>query len=122
MSDFLRLLNGYRITEADINDILGITRKVKQDMEMRKRQIARVANLAQEPWAGQSMSSEQLRATESSPVLASFATSVLSMLAARPYAIMYGPLRQHGLLPHLKVKEPRYEVNVSSLMYLVAKM
>lgn len=108
MSDFLRLLNGHRVTEAEIDSILYIAQVIDQDVQRRKSQILQAAKPIQVTEPGQPMSPEQLRIIESSPVLASLATSVLSMLAAKPYAIMYGPFRQNGLLQYLKEKEPRY--------------
>lgn len=108
MSDFLRLLNGPRITEAEVNSILYIAQVIGQDVQRRKTQILQAENPPQVAAPGRLMFPEQLRTIESSPVLASFAISVLSMLAAKPYAIMYGPLRQNGLLPYLKQKETKY--------------
>lgn len=102
MSDFLRLLNSNKVTEADVNNILHIAREISQDVHKRNDQIIQAANPSNVAGLGWPMSPEQLRNIESSPVLASFATSVLSMLAAKPYAIMYGPLRQHGMLSYLK--------------------
>lgn len=108
MSEFLRLLNGHRVTETGVDSILYTAQVIDQDMQRRKSQILQAARPPQMIELGRPMSPEQLRIIESSPVLASFATSVLCMLAVKPYAIMYGPLRQIGLLPYLKEKEPRY--------------
>ena len=113
ISDFLRIVNGCRVTIADVDNILKISHEIKRDMDMRRNQIMQLAQpayLSQESWAGLPMTSEELHGIQSSPLLASLATSVLCMLTAKPYAIMYGPLRQHGLLPYLKEKEPRYVV------------
>lgn len=108
MSDFLRIVNNYHLTEASVDDILKITQEISNDMAKRIDEIAHIAQFSHEPWTAQPITPEELRGGQSSPVLASLAVSVLSMLTARPYAIMYGPLRQHGLLPYLKQKEPRY--------------
>jgi hypothetical protein len=114
-SELLRIINSHRVTEANVDDVLKITQEIRHDMERRKNQIAQlaqIANFSQESWIGQPMSPEELRQIQSSPVLASLANSVLSMLAAKPYAIMYGPLRQHGMLSYLKEREPRYVARV----------
>ncbi|KAI7051776.1 hypothetical protein KC362_g31 [Hortaea werneckii] len=49
---------------------------------------------------------QQLHRAQSNRLLASFAIRVLTMRAAKPYAIMYGPLRKHNLLGYLQRKEP----------------
>jgi hypothetical protein len=107
MSEFLRLLNSHSITEADVDNILRIAHDIGQEVHKRKDEISRAANSSLVTEPTQPISLEQLRNIESSPVLASFAKSVLSMLAAKPYAIMYGPLRQHGLLTYSQAREPR---------------
>lgn len=111
MSELLRIINNYRVTKANVDDILKVSQEICHDMNKRRNQIAQLSQTVQhtqEPWPGQPMTPEEMRQVQSSPVLASLAASVLSMLAVRPYAIMYGPLRQHGLLSYLKEKEPRF--------------
>lgn len=41
-----------------------------------------------------------------SAVFSKFTKMVISMMAAKPFAVMYGPVRRHGLLAKLKEKEP----------------
>lgn len=105
-SDFLRLLNSSRVTKHDVDEMLKIARYIGKDMARRREMILEQSQNAQEPLAGRPNLHDDLRRAQSNPVLASFAMSVLSMLAAKPFAFMYGPLRRHDLLPYLREKEP----------------
>ena len=93
---FLRILHGNIITERDLDELLEITRAIQGDLYSRRERIAMIMTAA----------SNGGRALEGSAVLSKFSKMVMSMLAAKPYAVMYGPLRRHGLLGKLHDKEP----------------
>ena len=92
---FLRILHGNVITERDLDELLEITRAIQGDLYSRRERITLTMTAA----------SGDGRAPEGSAVLSKFAKMVMSMLAAKPYAVMYGPLRRHGLLDNLREKE-----------------
>ena len=92
---FLRILHGNVITERDLDELLEITRAIQGDLYSRRERIALIMTAA----------SSSGRALEGSAVLSKFSKIVMSMLAAKPYAVMYGPLRRHGLLGKLHEKE-----------------
>jgi hypothetical protein len=92
---FLRILHSNVITERDLDELLEITRAIQGDLYSRRERIAMIMTAA----------SAGGRAPEGSPVLSKFSKMVMSMLAAKPYAVMYGPLRRHGLLGKLREKE-----------------
>jgi hypothetical protein len=93
---FLRILHGNTISEQDLDELLEITRAIQGDLYSRRERIAMIMTAA----------SNGGRALEGSAVLSKFSKMVMSMLAAKPYAVMYGPLRRHGLLGKLHEKEP----------------
>lgn len=107
MSDLLRIVNGYHVTESDVDELLRIASIIKRELESRKEEILSIAWQPQEARVGQPITSDEIQGIQLSPQLASFANKVLTMLAAKPFAIMYGPLKQHGLLSYLKSKESK---------------
>jgi hypothetical protein len=106
MSGFLRILNDQKVEQADADNILKMTHEIREDLRRRKEHIfLTIKNLREQSFpipqdGGQSLVPEMHES------FLEFAVSVLSMLAAKPFAIMYGPLKRHGLLTYLKEKEP----------------
>ncbi|KAI7361790.1 hypothetical protein KC354_g7817 [Hortaea werneckii] len=111
-STFLRLINNHQVTEADVDKTLQITQEIHRQMEGHKKHILNLSRSLQTPdhppsaTPSPSPSHQQLHRAQSNRLLALFAIRVLTMLAAKPYAIMYGPLRKHHLLKYLLQKEP----------------
>lgn len=93
---FLRILHGNTIQERDLDELMEITRAIQGDLYSRRERIQMIMTAA----------SNNGRALEGSAVLSKFSKMVMSMLASKPYAVMYGPLRRHGLLGKLREKEP----------------
>lgn len=106
MSDFLRIVNGYQITQSNVDEARELTQKIQNELDRRKDQITNSSYAMAYPDMGQPMTLDGLRGIQSNATFASFAVSVLAMLEAKPYAIMYGPRRQHKMLPYLKEKSP----------------
>ena len=93
-SEFMHILHSNRITQEQLRDVLIIIESIQTEMGARIRRIREVDNAitsASTPIAAE-------RHPESDPRLVRFANIVLTMLAAKPFAIMYGPLRKHRLL------------------------
>lgn len=99
-SDFLHAIHKSTLDEDDIDRILQITNSVRTELERYKTAIT-ARQLAAKP--SESDSPEP----NTSPFFAELAKMVLSMYAAKPYAIMYGPLRRHHLLDSLRRREPK---------------
>ena len=111
-STFLRLINNHQVTEADVDKTLQITHEIHRQMEDHKKHILDLSRTLQTPeyqpssTPSPTRSHQHLHRAQSNRLLALFAIRVLTMLAAKPYAIMYGPLRKHNLLGYLQQKEP----------------
>ncbi|KAI7316369.1 hypothetical protein KC315_g10795 [Hortaea werneckii] len=111
-STFLRLINNHQVTEADVDKTLQITQEIHRQMEDHKKHILNLSRSLQAPdhppssTPSPSPSHQQLHRAQSNRLLALLAIRVLTMLAAKPFAIMYGPLRKHHLLKYLLQKEP----------------
>ena len=93
---FMRLLNNNIINEQDLCDILEIIRTIQADLYSRRERVSLIMQTA----------TANGGAPEGAPVLSKLTKIILSMLAAKPYAVMYGPIRRHGLLDTLREKEP----------------
>jgi hypothetical protein len=106
-SDFLRIINSHRVTKGNVDVVLAIVHLIGKDMARRTDHITQRACMLREPSGGGSQPQEELHQAQWNPVFASFAVSVLSMLASKPYAFMYGPLQRHNLLPYLREREPK---------------
>lgn len=106
-SDFLRLLHSNRLSRRDLDDILALTRGIKEDMEARKAQITSIEQAFDNYNQMRDSEDTVLQRTETNPLLGQFTKTLLSMFAAKPYAIMYGPLQRHKLLSYLREKEPK---------------
>lgn len=105
--ELLRLLHSNRLSKEDIDGILTITREIQDDVNARQAQIAAVEQNVDNADQLPGNESAALERTQSNPILRQFTSILLSMFAAKPYAIMYGPIRRHNLLPYLQEKEPK---------------
>lgn len=105
-SEFLHVLHSNTLCKDDVDGILRITERIRNDVKARKEQIDAIQQAPQShlPPYGEDM--EGISRNESNPIFGQFAKSILSMLAAKPYPIMYGSLKRHNLLPYLREKEP----------------
>jgi hypothetical protein len=105
--EFLHSLHSNTLCEEDVDHLLQITQRIRDDVEARKSQIDSIQHELESVMQPSQDDIETLARNESNPVLGQFTKTILSMLAAKPYAIMYGSLKRHGLLPYLREKEPR---------------
>lgn len=106
-NEILHLLHSSLLSETDLDRILEITHAVKADMDSRREQIFLIEKLTTPPETCDGTDVDALRHTESNAALAQFAKMLFALWAAKPYSVMYGPMRRHGLLPALRKKEPR---------------
>ena len=104
IGDFLQLLHNDTLNEQRLDDILMVTRRIQEELGWRRERIASILQTAKIEASGNELSRAAVAA---STVLAQFTQMVLSMLAAKPYAVIYGPMRRHGLLEKLAEKEPK---------------
>jgi hypothetical protein len=96
MGEFLQLLHNNFLTEKDLDQILEIVRANQRDMYSRREHVANAVQgsiIDGSPASG-------------SAVFSKFTKMVISMMAAKPFAVMYGAIRRHGLLDKLREKEP----------------
>ena len=93
---FLHILHKNVMNEEDLDELLEVTRTIQADLYSRRERIALIMETA----------SANGGTPEGSAVLSKFSKMVMSMIAAKPYAVMYGPVRRHGLLAKLGEKEP----------------
>ena len=111
--DFLHLLHNDKVTEADLDELIAIARRNETELGSRRDLITSMLQGGTPSIANDGREIDYGRPTTdcvpASQVLAQFTKMVLSMLAAKPYAVMYGPLRRHGLLTPLRNKVPKYE-------------
>lgn len=106
-NEILHLLHSSLLSEKDLDRILEITHQIKKDMDNRRGQINSIERLhpKQESYDGSDI--DAIRHTESNAALAHFARMLFALWAAKPYSVMYGPMRRHNLLPALRKKEPK---------------
>lgn len=104
--EFLHLLNQCSLKKVDVDSILKMTKRIREELASREAQITTIEQRIVSQDADNGSNSQEYRHIESNMSLGAFTRMVLSMLAAKPYAVMYGPLRRHGLLPYLRQKEP----------------
>jgi hypothetical protein len=109
-NEILHLLHNSLLSEKDLDRILQITREIQSDMETRKEQIMEIEKLTNSngaPVTCDGTDIDAIRHTESNAALAQFAKMLFALWAAKPYSVMYGPMRRHDLLPALRKKEPK---------------
>lgn len=104
-SAFLLAIHKRTLDEHDLEKILEITDSIETDLKRYKSEIS-----AREQVSNGENNSDGSASPESatSPYFPELAKMVLSMYAAKPYAIMYGPLRRHGLLHLLRRRQPKF--------------
>ncbi|KAK5167509.1 uncharacterized protein LTR77_007208 [Saxophila tyrrhenica] len=96
MSDFLHLLHNDSLNESDLDRLLETIHENQTDLYARRERVATVVQDSitdGEPASG-------------AAIFAKLTKMCLSMFAAKPFAVMYGPVRRHGLLQKLFEKEP----------------
>lgn len=96
MGEFVHLLHSNFLSETDLHKLLDIVKNNQLDLYTRRDRIAIAVQgsmIDGQPASG-------------SAVFSKFTKMVISMMAAKPFAVMYGPIRRHGLLAKLKEKEP----------------
>jgi hypothetical protein len=96
MEEFLHILHNNFLSENDLDKLLEIVKTNQMDMYNRREQVSMAV---------------QTSITDGSPASGSaefskFTKMVLSMMAAKPFAVMYGPVRRHGLIEKLREREP----------------
>lgn len=99
--DLLHGLHSDNLGEADLDNLIAITRSIQEMLESQRAQIEAVAIM--DP--GDPIFPESTGLTLDT--FAQFAKLVLSMLAAKPFSVMYGPLRESGLLHALRARVPK---------------
>ena len=99
--DLLHSLHSDHLAEADLDNLIDITRCIQEMLVSQRAQIEAVAI---------SDSDDSIFAESTGlkmGTFAQFAKLVLSMLAAKPFSVMYGPLRAAGLLHVLRARVPK---------------
>ncbi|GIZ48278.1 hypothetical protein CKM354_001134600 [Cercospora kikuchii] len=105
-NEILHLLHSSLLSEKDLDRILEITRAIKEDMDSRTEQIHLIEKMTTTSGPCDGTDIGALRQTESNAALAQFAKMLFALWAAKPYSVMYGPMRRQGLLPALRKKQP----------------
>ena len=106
-SDFLHKLHNNFLNERDLNELLDITAKIQNDLYSRRDHITSILNAFKgEPTLGD-VGGGSSSATVEACTLGHFTKMVLCMLAAKPFAVMFGPVRRHGLVEKLREKVPK---------------
>lgn len=105
--DLLSKLYSDSLFDTDLDGLIEITRSIRENLESRKAQIATLStgNLQNSIFTDR-------EGSQDSPMpevdkFARFADTVLSMLAAKPFSVMFGPLRRQGLLHRLAERVPK---------------
>lgn len=104
--DFLHLLHNTFFNKEDLEEVLRIVKEISIDMQARCEEIDELERTVLGKVPDQGQDTNLLRQTEYSPTLAKFAKMILPMFAAKPYSIMHGPVKRHGLLDHLRHLQP----------------
>lgn len=105
---FLQILHSTTLQKNDIDDILVIAQEIEKEMASRQQQIEAIEHhlLQQATVSAGSDDEKIINRAENSPVFGRFARMMLSLLAMKPYAIICGPARRHGLSSYLHEKAP----------------
>lgn len=99
--DLLLSLHGDSLAEADLDKIIDITRSIREMLNSKQEQIEAVKTNDQ----ADLIFAESTTLT--TDTFAQFARLVLSILAAKPFSVMYGPFRRAGLLHVLRDRVPK---------------
>lgn len=107
-NEFLHILHSTSLGKSGIDRCLEITRRINEEMVSRQNQIETLAQNFPERGVIGGVSREEniVNTTENNSILARFAKVLLSLLAAKPYPIIYGPVRRHNLMQYLFEKDP----------------
>lgn len=96
MAEFVHILHNSSLDESDLDKLLDIIKDNQLDLYARRD---RISSAVKDSMVNGSPAS-------GSAVFRKFTKMVLSMIAAKPFEIMYGPIRRHGLLDRLRQKDP----------------
>ena len=98
VGDMIHLLHNNFLSGDDVDKLLAIAKDIQTDLYSRREQIA----------AAVQASINDGQPASGSAIFAKLTKMVMSMLAAKPYSVMYGRIRRHGLLPRFREKEPAH--------------
>ena len=107
-SKILHVTHSSRFLREDLDYVLKIIHASKADLISRQQQISEIESTLATPVPFMNGNDEitRLRESQSNPVLARFAKAVLSLFAAKPYAVIQGPVRTQNLVGYLLEKDP----------------
>ena len=111
-SEFLNRLHDNNLDENGLDELVEMTRGIQSDLGFRREEITSL-RVSHSSYMADLISNESIPAQtgeheDTQPnILAQFTCAVLSMYGAKPYAVMYGTVRRHGLLGKLREKEPK---------------
>lgn len=111
----LHKLHRNNLTESDLDEIIAITRKIGETLLTRKKQLQSATQLHHSSFTQAGPTCFQNYPLVNTSIFTQFADIVLSMLAAKPFAVMYGPFRRQGLLHALRAKVPEYVHDLGSI-------
>ena len=105
---FLHILHSTTLSETDMDEILKLSKEIEREMASRQQQIESIERTLSQQTGEASYADDEsiIRRAENSRVFGRFARMMLSLLAMKPYAIICGPARRHGLLSYLHEKVP----------------
>jgi len=106
-SRILSVIHSNRFSREDLDHILSLIQIIKSDLNSRIQQLTEIESklsYTDEMTAGYDDMSK-LRQTQSNLILAQFGKAVLTLLCAKPYAIIQGPVRRQKLESYLEEKD-----------------
>ncbi|KAK0100344.1 hypothetical protein ONS96_007624 [Cadophora gregata f. sp. sojae] len=108
-SRILSVIHSNRFSREDLDHILSLIHVIRSDLYSRIEQITEIESklASQDELLNGHDNMSMLRQTQSNPVLAQFGKAVLTLLSAKPYAIIQGPVRRQKLETYLEEKDPQ---------------
>ena len=101
--DIMLMLQRDKLSCKDVDDMLNLINQVREDVTERRR---RISVIQQTFSLRQGHSDEILTPCPSEDRLAQFTRTIPALLAIKPFAVMYGSIMRHNLLPYLLEREP----------------
>jgi hypothetical protein len=108
---FLHLLHSNTLTEPEVDAILSIVKSIGEEMGVCKQDIKHLESTLEresnDSFRSDPPNENALGRAESNLLFARFARMLLSLFAAKPYVIRYGPLRRHQASERVKEQLPK---------------
>lgn len=105
-SKTLHMVHSASFGKTELRQVLDMIQELFTELEFRRRRILVIQETLASTYPSADNQDDLVKLSESNPRLARFTQTLLAMLKFKPYTVLYGQARRHGLFDYLMEQEP----------------